>query len=316
MAALLLGLLTAALSQVATAQTLVPHPPIRILIVSDEVNPHGLSPPELTQPNEISAALQTVVGLNLDTAQPDPIREIPTNDLDVVTTLLALGPDAPNGYDVLVYFSHRIPNDGPTNEAEQAEQEAFVAAVEQFLVDGGGVVSFHHGLYEGAGKGSMMSILGAAATGSVVWDSTNGQNLIAVTSHFVSSYAVDYSGTVTYADVANGILQADYPFFNNTPDERYPNQSFEPDAAEVQILLASDYSASEHVLSFTHHRPAWSGIVVAYQPGEHQPTALEPGNNLQILLNAILFSARYRDGELLFGDSFEQGDLALWSVTP
>ncbi len=38
----------------ASAQLLAPHLPLRILIVSDEVNPHGLPPAELTQPDDIS----------------------------------------------------------------------------------------------------------------------------------------------------------------------------------------------------------------------------------------------------------------------
>ncbi len=41
----------------AGAADLPPHSPLRILIVSDGVNPHGLPPDELTEPGDISAAL-------------------------------------------------------------------------------------------------------------------------------------------------------------------------------------------------------------------------------------------------------------------
>lgn len=292
------------------AQALPPHPPLRILITSDEVNPHGLSDAELTQPGELAATLAAIPGLQLDSSQPDPVLEIATDDLDQATTRLLLGPDDPQGYDVLIYFSHRIPQGGVD---DQARQEAFVVAVDQFLTAGGGVVAFHHGIYETAGKASMQSILGAAATGAVTWNTTEGQSVIAVADHFVTRYGVGYSGTTSYQDAAHGVALDDYPVFNNTPDERYPTLSLEPDSEEIEILFASDYLASPHVLGFTHHRDAWNGIVVVYQPGEHQPTALEPGNNLQILLNAVIYAARYREGELLFGDGFESADTTLWS---
>jgi hypothetical protein len=47
--------------------------------------------------------------------------------------------------------------------------------------------------------------------------------------------------------------------------------------------------------------------VVVYQPGEYQPNALVPGNNLQILLNAILYAAAYRAGDWIHIDGFEGG---------
>ncbi len=52
-----------------------------------------------------------------------------------------------------------------------------------------------------------------------------------------------------------------------------------------------------------------------YQPGGYQPHALEPGNNYQILLNAVIDLAQLDKGELLFGDGFESGNLDLWSNT-
>ena len=54
--ALLLGL-QLAFAPIAAAAVLPPHGPLRILIVSDEVNPHGLSDAELTQPGDLLAAI-------------------------------------------------------------------------------------------------------------------------------------------------------------------------------------------------------------------------------------------------------------------
>lgn len=291
------------------AQAVAPHPPLRILVVSDAVNPHNLPPNELTEPGEVSNALASVVGLRLDSVQPNAILEISTDALDTATPLLALGPDDPSGYDILIYFSHRIPIGLPDNGAAQ---EAFVDATETFLGAGGSVVSFHHGIYETAGKESMQSLLGGAAVGSVIWNTTEGQTVINVADHFITAYGVTPTGTTSYEDPANAIPLAIYPSYSNIPDERYPNFSFEPDAGDIEILQASNYSASPHVLTYTHHRNDWSGLVIVIQPGEHQPTALAPGNSLQVLLNAIVYGVHFRSGELVFADGFETGNSTLW----
>lgn len=293
----------------AGAQVLAPHPALRILIVSDEVNPHGLPPEDLTQPGEISAALLGVSGLRLDTG-PDALREIATDNLEQATSLLELPRGDPLAYDVLIYFAHRIPNgvDG------QARQEAFVTAVNNFLSTGGGVISFHHGIYRTAGKESMQDLLGAEATGAVLWDTADGQNVIAVAAeHFVASYGIDYETTVSYEDPSLGIPAGLYPVFNNTPDEQYPNFSLLPAAGDIEVLFASDFNASTHLLGYVERRAEWSGAVVVYQPGEYQPHALGVGNNFQILLNAIVYTALSAQGELVFGDGFESGDVNLWS---
>jgi hypothetical protein len=49
---------------------------------------------------------------------------------------------------------------------------------------------------------------------------------------------------------------------------------------------------------------------VAFQPGEYQPNALEPGNNFQILCNAIVFAATYAEAGRIFADGFESGELS------
>ena len=130
---LLFYILAICVSFDASAATLPPHHPLRILVVSDAVNPHGLSDSELTQPGDISAALQALdAGLVLDDS-PDSVREIETNDIDLATAALSLPFGDPNAYDVLIYFAHRIPNDDSAGQ-NAADQAAFVTAVENFLI--------------------------------------------------------------------------------------------------------------------------------------------------------------------------------------
>jgi len=289
MARLALALGAAVLwSASAMGAVLPPHGPLRVLVVSDEVNPHGLSPAELTQPGDISAALAAPgSGLSLDL-----VSEIATDDLALATAALSVPFADPSAYDVLVYFAHRIPS-GPGGAAAQA---AFVAAVEDFLEAGGGVVSFHHGAYLTAGKEAMQDVIGATATGSVPWNTVAGQNVINVApAHFVTSNEVEYAGSLAYADPARGVAAGSYDFFNNLPDERYLEFEINPGAGEIEVLFASDYdqNGTTHLLGFTHRRPSWAGVVVAYQPGEYQPNALDDldGNNFQILANAIVYAA-------------------------
>src|SRR6185369_2077860 len=77
---------TAMIASNAFAASLPPHDPLRVLIVSDEVNPHGLSNAELTQPGDISAALAAPgSGIALDA-----VTEIATDDLPDATAALAV----------------------------------------------------------------------------------------------------------------------------------------------------------------------------------------------------------------------------------
>ncbi|MBL8298405.1 MAG: hypothetical protein JNN30_08670 [Rhodanobacteraceae bacterium] len=261
---------------------------MRILIVSDEVNPHGLSAAQLTQPGELSATLLTVAALNRSPL-PESVLELPTDSLDQVTSRLTRARSDPTAYDVLIYFSHRIPN--LPNAASL--QTAFVSAVQQFLRDGGGVISFHHGIYRLPGKEAMQSVLGGEAVGEVLWNTLQGQNVINVApSHFITQNGLSYSMQVAFADLGLGIGAGNYAAFNNAPDERYPQLTLLPGSGRHQILFASNYALGDgtHVLGYVYRQPDWAGKVVMYQPGEYQPNALSPGNNLQILLNAILYS--------------------------
>lgn len=276
----------------AQAATLPAHPPLRILIVSDEVNPHGLSDAKLTQPGDISAALLAPgSGLQLDDA-PDAVVEVATDDISTATALLSVPIDDASAYDVVIYFAHRIPA-GPGGAQDQ---EDFVDALEAFLIAGGGVISFHHGAYSTAGKSSVQEIIGATAVGNVPWNTVDGQNVINVApTSFVTTNEVEYASSVAYADAPRGVPAGSYDLFNNTPDERYATFEINPTAGSFTVLFASDYveNGTTHILGFEHRRPEWAGVVVGYQPGEYQPHALDDldGNNFQILTNAIVYAA-------------------------
>ncbi|HKQ60782.1 MAG TPA: hypothetical protein VJS92_05805 [Candidatus Polarisedimenticolaceae bacterium] len=297
------------LSLPAAAAVLPPHRPLRVLVVSDTVNPHGLSSADLTEglnpgPGDIGVTLRrSGTGILLDGAA-DAVREIPTNDIEQATAWLSLPPCDPAGYDVLVYFAHRIPDPDPNKPLSPTQrQDGFTAAVDAFLASGGGMVSFHHGAYSSPGKAGILELIGATASGAVPWETVSGQNVIATAAgHFVTTNGISYGASVAYADAPRGVPAASYPYFNNTPDERYPVFNYNPTAALTQTLFGSNYSdtGTTHLLGFTHRRSAWSGIVVSYQPAEYQPHALDDlaGNNFQILANAILYAAdaRRRNG--------------------
>jgi hypothetical protein len=256
------------------------------------VNPHGLSDAELTQPGDLLTAIANPAsGIAIDSA-PDGIVEIATDDLAVATEALSVPIDDPGAYDVVVYFAHRA----PAGAASALLQTDFEVAVEAFLIAGGGFVAFHHGNYRTTGKDGIQALIGGEATGAVPWNTLDGQNVINLAvGHFVTSNAVTYPNSILYQDGASGISPANYPAFNNTPDERYPNLATFPGAQGIELLFASDYDqlGSTHLLGFTHREPGWLGIVVAVQPGEYQPTALDDlsGNGFQILANAIFFAA-------------------------
>lgn len=300
------------LAGAASAASLPPHGPLRILVVSDEVNPHSLSDAELTQPGDISAALAMPgSGLVIDPAS-DGLVEIPRSTLPLATAALSVSPTDPAAYDVLIYFAHRAPSGG-TGTQEQAD---FVAAVTQFLVDGGGVVSFHHGSYLGSGKAGIQEVIGATATGSVPYNTVVGQTVINVApGHFVTTNGMSYAGTTSYQDVALGVPLANYDSFQNVPDERYPQFVVNPTAGEFEVLFASDYdqNGTQHLLGFTHRRPEWAGVVVGYQPGEYQPNALDDlsGNNFQVLANAIVYASGQAAAPVPAGDWFVRGGLVI-----
>src|SRR5262245_18549291 len=164
---------------------LPPHRPLRILIVSDTVNPHGLPSAQLTEAGDIGTALQRPgTGLTLDTAA-DAVREIATNDIEQATAALSVPACDPAAYDVLIYFAHRIPDpDAGKPQTPQRRQDAFLTAVDAFLTSGGGMVAFHHGSYASTGKAGILDLIGATAGGAVPWDTVNGQNVIATSPGF------------------------------------------------------------------------------------------------------------------------------------
>jgi len=282
------------------AQSLPPHDLIDVLIVSDEVNPHGLADADLMQPGDLSNAITSDGTLNTHI-----MIEVGTNEIELATLALNLPVGHIDRPEVLIYFAHRIPDNANNDVARQAD---FVAAVENFLHTGGGVISFHHGIYMTAGKQAIQDILGAEATGSVPWNTVNGQDVIYVGGdHFIGSHQISYSGTTSYENPSHGIGLDNYPYFNNTPDERYPQMDFNTGntGCEIENLFESNYSdnGNQHLIGYTKQCPGWTSKVFVYQPGEYQPNSTT-GNNFQILLNAIYYVTEYR-WDVIFESSFD-----------
>lgn len=270
---------------VAVAAELPPHDPVRLLIVSDEVNPHGLGDGELTQPGDLHAALMSPgSGLSIDLASGSP-GEVSSSCIDDALEVLA----NPGELDVVVYFAHR-----PATGCDGTpQQQLLTASMEAHLQAGGGVVVFHHGIYEAGGKEDILQLLGGRAS-SVMWDVAAGQDVIAVApGHFVVEQGMGYSGMRGFGGV--GVPDGEYPFFNNTPDERYDALELLTAAGEERTLLfvsADGGGGSPRVLGYDLWRPGWMGRVVFYQPGEYEPNALDvDGLNFQVLANAILHAA-------------------------
>jgi hypothetical protein len=277
------------------AATLPAHGPLRILVVGDNVNPHGLPANQITEVEDVAATLAGPgTGLTL-AADASAVRLVPTDSIEQATPLLTLPPADANYYNVVVYFSHRVPGTGTA--ADLARQDAFTAAMQQYLLAGGSMVSFHHGAYFWTGKTGILDLIGCTANGAVPWDTVYGQDVVNVTpGHFVSSNGVTYPGNTPYADPMRGVPSGTYPVINNVPDEQYPNFTVNAGAAsEVKLLFGGKYSAGDatpHLLGFTHRRQPWWGAVVGWQPAEYQINALNVnGWQFQILANAIVYAS-------------------------
>ena len=281
-----------ALAQPATAVTVPEHDPLRVHVISDEVNPHGLSAAELTQPGDLSAALnRPELGLNL----AEPVQETASDCVDAALTALA-----DQSVDVIVYFAHR----GAQDCQGAAAQTELTAAFTELLESGGGIVAFHHGLYEDPQKTAVLQLIGASASG-IAWDTTEGQRVFATApEHFVASHGVSYDGeaALTGGALTGGALTGGgtvptgtFSYFDNVPDERYPNVTFLEEAGETRTLLFATDSGGVRPLGYALERPSWQGRVVGYQPGEYQPNALDDlqGPNLQVLVNAVLWASGY-----------------------
>lgn len=264
--------------------TLPDHEPVSLLIVADEVNPHRLADPDITQPKDLAPAL---------TAADSPLLTSSVTTVDsqcVDDALKALSSN--ERPDVVLYFAHRAAKhcDGTSAEAE------FTHLLEQGLQQGLGVVVLHHGLYvdifSPGAKDDLLALVGAK-TNSIEWNTTEGQRVFNVgRGHFVSSNGLSYSAEAQFAGTP-GVAAGTYPYFMNVPDELYSDTKLVEVAGETRTALFASDSKGERLLGYTLVRPGWSGRVVAYQPAEYQPNALDDrdGPNFQILVNALYFAA-------------------------
>lgn len=95
---------------------------------------------------------------------------VPSDCIDLALSHLA-GPDPPH---VVVYFAHRAARgcDGADRQVD------LTAALRTHLEAGGGVVLFHHWIYEAPGKEAVLQLLGGVAS-SIEWNTEQGQRVIA-----------------------------------------------------------------------------------------------------------------------------------------
>lgn len=269
------------------AATLPPHGPLKLLVISDEVNPHNLMPAEITQRGDISAALNAAdSGLSLDGKASEVYSQCIDDALSALT-----GASPPH---VIVYFAHQAAKGCDNSE----KQTALTAAFQAHLTRGGGIVVFHHGGYAMGGKDAVLQLLGVSATGNIPWDTTVGQRVFNVApGHFVTSNHVTYAGKAALAgsgDVPSGI----FDYFDNIPDERYPGTMLLAQSGETRTILFASDSGGTRVLGYSLERAGWQGRVLFYQPAEYQPHALDDraGPNFQVLANAIVYSVRQEGG--------------------
>lgn len=275
--------LLAALTFNVHAAVLPEHDAFSLLIVADEVNPHKLADGDITQPKDLQPALTTNSPLKLSSAST-------VNSQCVDDALTALG--SPTPPKVVLYFAHRAAKhcDGTDAEAE------FTQLIRSGLQQGMGVVVLHHGLYvdifsKGA-KDELLALIGAR-TNSIEWNKTEGQRVYNVGgSHFVSSNGLTYSQQAQFVGTA-GVAAGSYPYITNVPDELYSDTQLIEEAGEVRTPLFASDSKGERLLGYVLQRKGWKGRVIAYQPAEYQPNALDDRNgaNYQILVNAIYYAA-------------------------
>lgn len=268
---------------ISQAATLPEHQALSVLIIADEVNPHGLNDAELTQPEDLAPALSADdSGLNISSI-------ITVNSQCADDALSALQSD--QGPDVVLYFAHR----GALSCAGENAQAALTSLLEAGLQNGMGLVVLHHGLYvdfiNRGVKADLLHLIGAEAD-SIEWNTETGQRVINVSAgHFITSNGISYDQNLSFAGT-NGVLAGTYPAFTNIPDELYEITRLHEVVGESRTPLFVSDSGDERLLGYVLQRKGWSGRVVVYQPGEYQPNALDnrTGPNFQVLVNALYFS--------------------------
>jgi len=281
--AVLLGL-ACLIADTSQAAVLPDHQPFSLLIVADEVNPHRLATAELTQPEDLAPAL-TAADSPLQTSAVSTV-----SSLCIDAALEALTAAEPP--DVILYFAHRAATHCDGRDA----QPEFTRLLAQGLQQGLGIVVLHHGWYvdiftPGA-KDALLELLGVK-TNSIAWDTSAGQRVYSVGGdHFVTSNGLAYTLQGAFVGT-DGVPAGTYPYFVNQPDELYADTTLLSAPGETRTPLFATDSLGARLLGYALTRPGWQGRVVAYQPGEYQPNALDDRNgpNFQILVNALYFAA-------------------------
>jgi len=270
-------------SATSQAARLPEHEPLSVLVIADAVNPHRLSDSDLTQPEDLAPALTAAdSGLNIG-------RINTVSSLCIDAALAELAGDAKP--DVVLYFAHR---GAALCNGDNAQPE-LTRLLETGLQNGLGLVVLHHGLYvdftNRGIKQELLNLIGAQSD-SIEWNTTSGQRVIAVGEHFITRNELAYPDQYRFAGM-DGVAAGTYPAFTNTPDELYEITTLNVQPGERRTVLFVTDSGTPRLLGYVLERAGWRGRVVAWQPGEYQPNALDnrQGPNFQILANAIYFAA-------------------------
>ncbi|MEI9948867.1 MAG: hypothetical protein WDO74_07750 [Pseudomonadota bacterium] len=137
-----------------------------------------------------------------------------------------------------------------------------------------------------------MPLLGVSSS-SISWSTSEGQRVFNVApGHFVTTNGVVYDARAALSSMG-AVPAGTFDYFDNVPDERYPNTALVTQPGETRTILFASNSGGTRVLGYALERPRWLGRVLFYQPAEYQPHALDDraGPNFQILANAIVYSA-------------------------
>jgi hypothetical protein len=281
---ILLSALVCVVPADSQAASLPAHDPISVLIIADAVNPHRLPDADLTQPEDLAPAL-TAADSGLNIGRISTVSSLCIDDALAQLT----SADKP---DVVLYFAHR----GAAHCNGDNAQPELTRLLETGLRSGIGLVVLHHGMYvdftNRGIKQDLLNLVGAQSD-SIEWNTTTGQRVIAVDSnHFISSNGLAYTDQYRFAGM-DGVAAGTYPAFTNTPDELYEITTLNVEPGEQRTVLFVTDSGTPRLLGYVLARSGWRGRVVAWQPGEYQPNALDnrQGPNFQILANAIYFAA-------------------------
>ncbi len=208
------------------------------------------------------------------------------------------------GFDAVIFFKH-----WSTHLTNQMQ-----TALVQYVEEGGGVMSLHHGLYNDLDNGQDKSILINELFGA--WSNWNGwgaslQNYDVYSTnhgHFISTYGIDYQEANTYPaawgaspiDLSANHSYSQLPAFE-VYDELYTNMAFTGDFAigtamnEINLLFSNNQANIAHTTGFTRlvqlNDAAPIGRVFYLQIGERKENYIPNSISGQIIRNGAIWTS-------------------------